>query len=101
MLLALRSSATRGPTPRTYITSVSRRVTDWMLMHSRNLGRILVLHWTSAKSIILATRFFSGGYPQLKKRSERMPTLAVPTVDGIMAELKSKGKEQTRKIYSR
>jgi 3-methyladenine DNA glycosylase AlkD len=30
-----------------------------------------------------------------------MPTLAVPTVDAIMAELKSKGKEQTRKIYSR
>jgi 3-methyladenine DNA glycosylase AlkD len=30
-----------------------------------------------------------------------MPTLAVPTVNAIMAELKSKGKEQTRKIYSK
>jgi hypothetical protein len=30
-----------------------------------------------------------------------MPTLAVPTVDAIMADLKSKGKEATRKIYSK
>jgi 3-methyladenine DNA glycosylase AlkD len=30
-----------------------------------------------------------------------MPTLAVPTVAAILADLKSKGKESTRKIYSR
>jgi 3-methyladenine DNA glycosylase AlkD len=30
-----------------------------------------------------------------------MPTLAVPTAAAILAQLKSKGKEQTRKIYSR
>src|ERR1019366_2456024 len=40
MIFALRSSATRGPTPRTYITSVSRRVTDWMLHAGGGLGRM-------------------------------------------------------------
>src|ERR1017187_7252296 len=103
-------SDTRGPTPRTYITGVSRPGTLRMLKH---LPPMRVSHHDSGappSAAFLSLRlrwdiysfiFLTLIVPAAQSPANPQKETPMPTAASIMADLNSKGKEQTRKIYAR